>query len=696
MTTVAVETPELQLAHVLFMDLVGYSRLTASEQLAALQELQELVRSQPEIRRAGASDDLLCLPTGDGIALVFFREPVAPLQCAVQISRALRARGHLKLRMGIHSGPVYRVEDINAHANVSGGGINLAQRVMDCGDAGHILLSRATVELIGQVGAWPLDDLGECEVKHGRMHLFNFHSGDFGNPDRPARIRPVAQSDLSGVAGQKVVLLYRRGAEPDETLLVNLLDQLEARGCDVFWDRRLKVGMKWAEEIERRIREADAVVPLVSEASMHSEMLAEELQIAREAALERGGRPRLLPVRIRCTGPLPEGVAVALDPIEYALWTDEADTPRVALALLEGLAAPDALSAPRRASEPPSAPEEAVVREAVGGAVPLGSAFYIARASDDAFLTAIGRQDSIVLVNGARQMGKTSLLARGLQTARDAGVRVALTDFQWLNGDQIASPDALFTALGEALADQLGLDIYPDAVWNSRSGASVNFQRYMRKVVLGEGSLVWGLDEVDRLFSCPYSSEVFALFRSWHNARALDPAGPWSRLTLAIAYATEAHLFITDINQSPFNVGTRVTLADFNREQVEELNRRYGRPLRSPQEIGELYELVHGHPYLTRRCLQEMAEQRLSFAELHSVAESNEGPLGDHLRRILMLLAREPVLGDVMKGLLRGHPPTSADSFYRLRSAGLITGESPALARPRCRLYAAYLEKHLL
>jgi hypothetical protein len=91
-----------------------------------------------------------------------------------------------------------------------------------------------------------------------------------------------------------------------------------------------------------------------------------------------------------------------------------------------------------------------------------------------------------------------------------------------------------------------------------------------------------------------------------------------------------------------------------------------------------------------------MAEQRLSFAELHSVAESNEGPLGDHLRRILMLLAREPVLGDVMKGLLRGHPPTSADSFYRLRSAGLITGESPALARPRCRLYAAYLEKHLL
>src|SRR5947208_13728322 len=120
-------------------------------------------------------------------------------------------------------------------------------------------------------------------------------------------------------------------------------------------------------------------------------------------------------------------------------------------------------------------------------------------------------------------------------------------------------------------------------------------------------ALVWGLDEVDRLFTRDYGSEVFGLFRSWHNERALDPGGPWSRLTLAIAYATEAHLFITDLNNSPFNVGTRLTLEDFTLEQVADLNRRYGSPLGNPAEVNRLYRLVGGHPYLLRRALHELA-----------------------------------------------------------------------------------------
>jgi class 3 adenylate cyclase len=713
MSAATIETPELQLAHVLFMDIVGYSRLDPSAQLAVLQELQELVRSQPEIRKAGAGEDLLCLPTGDGMALVFFREPVAPLQCAVQIARALRNRTDLQLRMGIHSGPVYRLEDINAHANVSGGGINLAQRVMDCGDAGHILLSRATAELIGQVGAWPLEDLGECEVKHGRVYLYNFYTRECGNPERPARLRRTLHLAATGVLmGQKIVLLYRRDAQPDMEVLAILIQELEAQGCDVFWDRRVKVGMKWAEEIARRIREADAVIPLVSEGSMHSEMLAEELQIAREAAGEDGARPRILPVRIRYSGSLPEGAAAVLDPLEHTLWETHSDTERVLRDLLEGLAAPEEefrAAAPERplrpAGESPPSPEPAApapqaaatAAQVYGGAMPLDSPYYVQRSSDAGFLGAIARQDSIVLVKGARQMGKTSLLARGLQQAREAGVRVALTDLQWLNAEQLASPDALFMTLGEALADQLDLDTYPDAVWNPRSGASVNFQRFMRRAILREPEpLVWGLDEVDRLFSTPYAAEVFGLFRSWHNARALDPTGPWARLTLAIAYATEAHLFITDVNQSPFNVGTRVSLADFTPEQVADLNRRHGNPLRGSADLDRFYSLVHGHPYLVQRSLHELAATGLPVAEFEQLALSNEGPLGDHLRRLLMLLAREPRLREAVVAILRGEPLADTDSFYRLRSAGLITGDAPRLAQPRCRLYTAYLEQHLL
>jgi hypothetical protein len=208
--------------------------------------------------------------------------------------------------------------------------------------------------------------------------------------------------------------------------------------------------------------------------------------------------------------------------------------------------------------------------------VALDSPLYVVRPTDEQFRAAIARKDSIVLVKGASQAGKTSLLARGLQEAREAGARVVLTDLASLNAAQMASPDALLLALADTLAVQLDLEVSPSAVWHTLGGPNLSFRRFLRREVLerfGEG-IVWGLDDVDRLFACEFYGEIFALFRSWHNQRALDPAGPWSRLTLAIAYATEAHLFITDQNRSPFNVGTRLELEDFTFEQVAELNRR--------------------------------------------------------------------------------------------------------------------------
>lgn len=699
---------DLQFAHVLFLDIVGYSTRDHAEQRRLIEELQAHVRSLPEYHRSGADGDLLCIPTGDGMALVFFREPVAPLQAAVQIARTLKGNGGMQLRMGIHSGPVYRVEDINANANVSGGGINTAQRVMDVGDAGHVLVSSAVAELVRQVGSWPLMDLGECEVKHGqRLHLFNVCGADFGNPAPPSRLKRPASST------QKIVFLYRRDAQPDEEVLESLATYFAEQGYEIFWDRHLKVGMKWAEEIRRRIESADAVIPLVSASSMHSEMLAEELQMAREAAETQEGRPRILPVRIRFTGNYPEGVSIVLDPIEAARWEGPNDTERLKADLQEGLNAPlqetrsTASRTPAamphtpapapKAGKPAPAPAPGEL-EATGGAVPLTSQYYVSRSSDHTFLTAIQRRDSIVLVNGARQMGKTSLLARALQQARQAGARVVLTDFQWLGAEQLQSADTLFRAIGEMMADQLDLDTFPDDVWNPRSGAPVNFQRYIRRAVLGTdpSPVVWGLDEVDRLFPYPYGSEVFGLFRSWHNARALDPSGPWSQLTLAIAYATEAHLFITDVNQSPFNVGTRVTLSDFTLEETADLNRRHGDPLSTAAELARYQRLLNGHPYLTRRGINEIVSNHLSLSSFEEAALNNEGPFGDHLRRILVLLARDEELSNVMRSVLRGHGCPNPESFYRLRSGGLVKGETPREAQPRCQLYAGYLERHLL
>ena len=191
------QPPTLEIAHVLFMDLVGYSTLTIDRQASLLQQLQEIVKSTPEFQRAQAANRLIRLPTGDGMALVFFQDPIAPVQCALNIARALKSRPDIKLRMGVHSGPVSHIADINANKNIAGGGINVAQRVMDCGDAGHILLSQNVAEVLSQLSDWAgrLRDLGEHTVKHGaRVRLFNLCAGELGNPAVPAKLRSAAPS----------------------------------------------------------------------------------------------------------------------------------------------------------------------------------------------------------------------------------------------------------------------------------------------------------------------------------------------------------------------------------------------------------------------------------------------------------------------------------------------------------------------
>lgn len=186
---------EPELGHVLFVDIVGYSKLPMDRQADALQVLQECVRATGEFQRAQAEGKLISLPTGDGMALVFFSRFDAHVRCAMELGRALKQHPELELRMGVNSGPVYRVVDINTNRNVSGGGINVAQRVMDCGDAGHILLSRAVADTLLQLGNWKerLQDLGEAEVKHGeKIHVFNLSDGEVGNPARLSKLKPAA------------------------------------------------------------------------------------------------------------------------------------------------------------------------------------------------------------------------------------------------------------------------------------------------------------------------------------------------------------------------------------------------------------------------------------------------------------------------------------------------------------------------
>jgi TolB-like protein/class 3 adenylate cyclase/Tfp pilus assembly protein PilF len=188
---------ELEIAHVLFLDIVGYSKLSVNKQHARVDELNGIVRLSEQFQKAEAANRILKIPTGDGMALVFYKSPEEPAQCAFEISRALKDNQRLQVRMGIHSGPISGVVDVNERTNVAGAGINLAQRVMDCGDAGHILLSHHVAEDLAEYEEWRpfLHDIGTFEVKHGaRVSVTNLYSDEVGNPNLPSKLQAVNQA----------------------------------------------------------------------------------------------------------------------------------------------------------------------------------------------------------------------------------------------------------------------------------------------------------------------------------------------------------------------------------------------------------------------------------------------------------------------------------------------------------------------
>src|SRR6266436_6359414 len=238
---------QLEIAHVLFIDIVGYSKFSINEQGAAVDELTKVVRSSDQYQKAEAAGRLIKIPTGDGMGLVFYTSPEAPAQCAVEISRVLKEHPRLQLRMGVHSGPVSGVIDVNERANLAGAGLNVAKRVMDCGDAGHILISKHVAEDLEEYEHWRplLHDLGTCEVKHGaRVGIANLYADQVGNPQLPkkfqalkkhrARLRWAAMTTallalVAIVAGITIFSRYRVRstlAPPEKSIAVLPLENL--------------------------------------------------------------------------------------------------------------------------------------------------------------------------------------------------------------------------------------------------------------------------------------------------------------------------------------------------------------------------------------------------------------------------------------------------------------------------------------
>src|SRR5215472_11457458 len=238
---------QFEIGHVLFIDIVGYSKLLIHEQSEELQQLKDIVRGTKQFCRAEAEGKLLRLPTGDGGALVFRNTQEAPVLCALEIGKELKKHPELNVRMGIHSGPVNEITDLNEQANIAGAGINIAQRVMDCGDAGHILLSRHVAEDLEHYPRWQpyLHDLGECEVKHGvRISVVNFYTDDVGNPAAPEKFRvvqPVAAEVFPKRAKSVVRIAIGIGALAAVAILAVLILPGMLRSRDIGKNERTEV-----------------------------------------------------------------------------------------------------------------------------------------------------------------------------------------------------------------------------------------------------------------------------------------------------------------------------------------------------------------------------------------------------------------------------------------------------------------------
>ncbi|WJW70307.1 AAA-like domain-containing protein (plasmid) [Candidatus Chlorohelix allophototropha] len=322
------------------------------------------------------------------------------------------------------------------------------------------------------------------------------------------------------------------------------------------------------------------------------------------------------------------------------------------------------------------------------GTMSTQSHFYIERQSDPIALETIRQQGVTITIKAPRQMGKSSLLLRVREEALKQKKQVALLDFQLIDKPALTNPDLFFRQFCDWLTDELELASKVTEYWETPLGNSQRTTRYMQRYLLKtiEGPLVLAMDEVDRIFDTPFRSDFFGMLRSWHNSRQSQSL--WQQLDLVLVTSTEPYQLIEDLNQSPFNVGEVIELADFSGEQVVELNRRYQTPL-SPQELAKLITLLGGHPYLVRRGLYLVASGRITAQELFSRATQEQGPFGDHLRNHLFRLYEREELVEGMRQVLQKQQCLDERVYFRLRGAGLVKREG-RLVVPRCQLYSEY------
>jgi hypothetical protein len=519
--------------------------------------------------------------------------------------------------------------------------------------------------------------------------------------------------DVFGPPKTQQVFISYRHIKPDEDLALALESAIKQDGYQVFVDRRMLVGTEWVTEIDKQLRKAKFFIVLISADSILSDMVRQEIKLAHE--LQQQDKLRILPVRVNFTGALPYDLGGYLNPLQYSLWqkgqtfNEITEILRLAIRYAEELPKPgqsegesDSPSAiqylhdvtEKRGAPMPQIDPRVLELTMERGSMACHSPFYVRRVADDEIEKILQRQGTTTTVKGARQMGKSSLLVRAAEQAKKQGCLVCYIDFQRIDESKLAELNSLLLYLMHRLARDFKTSRKPDDYWNEFLGAKDSATEFMEDAVLADPQqqVVLMLDEADRVFNYGYRNDFFALLRFWTNRRADSTI--WERFNLVVAHATDPVLWIDDINQSPFNVGYTLVFKDFDNIQVGELANRYKLSFTNG-ELTRLFELIGGHPFLDRQSFYLLASAKLTLNELEVSAIRQDGPFGDHLKRLTGLLStREPLRRAILQ-ILKNQSCDDEHSFQRLFTAGLVVGASRHEVRLRCKLYDLYFYENL-
>ncbi len=497
--------------------------------------------------------------------------------------------------------------------------------------------------------------------------------------------------------------------------LVDELDRfLSDHGHDVFRDTRIPPGANWPDEIEKHLVSSRYFIVFISQESIRSDMVREEVKRAYELYKEKPDRYTIIAIRLDYDGSLPFDLAAYLYRIQYMKWKPGDDFNKIAQQVLALVGGGSILE--RREDEPgsvhtvnrlfevseklgaplPSADYRLPRIEMETGTITLESPFYVRRESDDEMEKQLEKTGTTTIIKGARQMGKSSLLARARAQAISRGQRVFYFDFQALDKPTLADAEKFCHFLSWELYEQLKPAHKPEDCWKKHRPPMLNLTRFIEEGLLknNPSGLTLLFDEVDRLFGAGVGDDFFSIIRSWHNSRAADDAC-WKRFNIVLAHSTEPYLWIKDMNRSPFNVGLQVKLRDFGVKEAGILNERHGNVLKTDAELDYLLSLTGGQLYLVRQAFYTMASKNISLPELEKKAAAEDGPFADHLHQFSWLFKDDRGMMRALKDVLEKGAIEDEEKFLRLRAGGLIKGESKHKLEMRCRLYRDYFKRHL-